>query len=64
MPDYGFKADSARPPAGSPKITTSLAGLYGGLFVLFLTILIGLGLKKLGAARATRQPQPQPHRHP
>jgi cobalt/nickel transport system permease protein len=69
MPDYGFKAESgagesSEASAASGKLTTSLAGIYGGLFVLLLTILIGLALKKLGRAYTTSHAHSHPHHRP
>ena len=56
LPDYGFKADGAKPkaeaePAPSwPAVSagTSVAGLVGGALTLFMAVLIGLGLKRRG----------------
>ncbi len=56
LPDYGFKADGAKPeaeaePAPSwPAVYagTSVAGLVGGALTLFMAVLIGLGLKRRG----------------
>lgn len=66
MPDYAFKepaagADSSSITDNAERISTSTAGMVGGLLVLLLAILIGFILKKMGTSRGTTHPHPHPH---
>lgn len=66
MPDYAFKepaagAESAAPTNSAERLSTSTAGMVGGLLVLLLAMLVGFILKKIGTIRTGTNPHPHPH---
>ena len=51
MPDYGFRNDAAHvPDASETRTGTTIAGIFGGLLVMVIGMLIGFVLKKRGTA--------------
>jgi len=53
LPDYSFKGTAQDPQAGkenrSARLGTSVSGIVGGAFVLFLAFIVGFTLKRFSA---------------